>query len=318
MQPIFLFSLPRSGSTLAQRILGAHQDIATSSEPWILLPFIYMLRGKRAWAEYDHRLATDAIEDFYKQMPGAQADYLHEIRECVLRLYAKAAPGKERYFLDKTPRYHLIASEVRRMFPDAKYVFLWRNPLAMLGSYIDFFGQGKWNLYAYEIDLFRGLDNLISVYKESKDNVYALRYEDLVNNSAESVEKLVAYLELPYDPKVLESFSQVKLEGRLGDYKGSKSYGAISREPLEKWKLFLGNPLRKRWALNYIEWIGSDRLAVMGYSLEALRKELNSIPLSSNNLISDAIRMTYGRWFRKDTQYYDYTIGAQKCCPAVK
>jgi hypothetical protein len=38
---IFLLSLPRSGSTLAQRILAAHEGIATTSEPWILLPYGY-------------------------------------------------------------------------------------------------------------------------------------------------------------------------------------------------------------------------------------------------------------------------------------
>src|SRR5919107_2181016 len=39
--PLFLLSLPRSGSTLAQRILAAHGGIATTSEPWILLPYLY-------------------------------------------------------------------------------------------------------------------------------------------------------------------------------------------------------------------------------------------------------------------------------------
>jgi hypothetical protein len=39
--PLFLLSLPRSGSTLAQRILAAHAGIATTSEPWILLPYLY-------------------------------------------------------------------------------------------------------------------------------------------------------------------------------------------------------------------------------------------------------------------------------------
>jgi hypothetical protein len=39
--PIFLLLLPCSGSTLAQRILAAHEGIATTSEPWILLPYLY-------------------------------------------------------------------------------------------------------------------------------------------------------------------------------------------------------------------------------------------------------------------------------------
>ena len=37
--PIFLFSLPRSGSTLLQRVLMSHKDIASVAEPWLMLPF---------------------------------------------------------------------------------------------------------------------------------------------------------------------------------------------------------------------------------------------------------------------------------------
>lgn len=43
--PLFLLSLPRSGSTLAQRFLAAHDAIARASEPWILLPYLYTLRA---------------------------------------------------------------------------------------------------------------------------------------------------------------------------------------------------------------------------------------------------------------------------------
>src|SRR5688500_15750036 len=62
--PLFLLSLPRSGSTLAQRILAAHEAIATASEPWILLPYLYTLRERGAYAEYNHRVLVRAVEDF--------------------------------------------------------------------------------------------------------------------------------------------------------------------------------------------------------------------------------------------------------------
>ena len=46
IRPIFIFSAPRSGSTLLQRVLAAHTQVATASEPWILLPLLSPL--------YDH------------------------------------------------------------------------------------------------------------------------------------------------------------------------------------------------------------------------------------------------------------------------
>jgi hypothetical protein len=294
VQPVFLFSLPRAGSTLLQRILGAHAEIATASEPWLLLPLLYTLRSQGAQAEYGHRLAVTAIEDLCGQLPQGKSGYLAEIRELALRLYAQAARREARYFLDKTPRYHLVASEIIALFPEAKHIFLWRHPLAMVGSYVEFFGHGKWNLYGYRIDLNAGLENLLSAYSQAQGSAHSLRYEDLITDRAATLKKLFAYLELPADERVGETFSQVKLEGRLGDYAGSKTYATISSEPLDKWKRTLRNPLRKRWARRYLQWIGSERLKTMGYNLETLLAELDAVPVSMQHLISDAVRMSYG------------------------
>jgi len=49
--PIFIFSLPRSGSTLMERILATHPAVGTASEPWILLPFLYTRIRDGVYAE---------------------------------------------------------------------------------------------------------------------------------------------------------------------------------------------------------------------------------------------------------------------------
>ena len=164
MKPIFLMSLPRSGSTLIQRLLASHQDVATVSEPWILLPYLYTLKSHGVYAEYDQRLLITAIKDFCREMPNGKADYLAEMRSYVLRLYETAAGGPYQYFLDKTPRYHLVADKIFELFPDAKYIFLWRNPLAVVASIAQSFSGAKWSLHRNKVDLFTGLENLVSAY----------------------------------------------------------------------------------------------------------------------------------------------------------
>ena len=44
VRPVFILSLPRAGSTLLQRMLNVHPEIASTVEPWILLPFLSSLR----------------------------------------------------------------------------------------------------------------------------------------------------------------------------------------------------------------------------------------------------------------------------------
>ena len=69
-EPIFIFSITRSGSTLLQRVLAAYDDVATVSEPWVLIPQVYALRRRGVVAEYTHPLMVDAIEDFCETLPG--------------------------------------------------------------------------------------------------------------------------------------------------------------------------------------------------------------------------------------------------------
>lgn len=290
-RPIFLLSLPRSGSTFVQRVLASHPDVATTSEPWLLLPYMYTLREVGAVAEYGHVLQVRAVRDFADELPGGTGDYLEGIRELALGLYSRAAREGERYFLDKTPRYHLIVDDLLRLFPDGKFVFLWRNPLAVVASIMERWGGGKWNLYRYEIDLFRGLESLVRASREYEERVWAGRYEDLATLSETAWGPVFEYLDLPFVPEALRE-DTVALKGRMGD-RGDRPE---ARDPaIEKWRGALSNPLRKAWARRYLRWIGADRLQAMGYDLGRLSAELSSLPSGGRLIASDAARIGFGR-----------------------
>lgn len=292
--PIFIFSLPRSGSTLAQRILATHNEVSTASEPWILLPYLYTLRRQGALTEYGHGLSVTAIEDFCRTLPRGLADYLSAVREFALKLYAGAAQGNVRYFLDKTPRYHLIVEDVIRTFPEGKFIFLWRNPIAIVASIMETWAKGKWNLYRFNVDLFKGLENLVRAYQTYESKVFAVRYEDLVADPVVQWRRVFEYLELEFDQSTLTEFGHVKLQGTMGDPVGTKMYSHVSEEPIDKWKRTLANPVRKCWCKRYLDWIGEERLRTMGYDLTWLSDELDKLPNSSQYLGSDLLRVVYG------------------------
>lgn len=294
MIPLYLFSLPRSGSTLIQRTLGAHYQIATTSEPWILLPYLYTMRDKGIYAEYAHNRAVVAIEDFCREFPKGKDDYLDEMRDFILRLYSKAAHNNAKYFLDKTPRYHLVVEDVIHLFPQGKFIFLWRNPLAIVASIMETWANGKWITYMFNVDLFDGLSNLVAAYEKHASQALALRYEDWIANPEHEIQRVFAYLDLSFDPEQLSILNNVQLRGRMGDPLGTKGFQTISKEPLEKWKHTLANPFRKAWCRRYLQWIGEKRLSVMGYKLDKLLTELDSIPSGLRFVGSDVLRALYG------------------------
>ncbi|MGH2629959.1 MAG: sulfotransferase family protein [Actinomycetota bacterium] len=286
MRPLFLLSLPRSGSTLLQRILGAHGSVATSPEPWLLLPQVYALREYGAFAEYGQVPSSRAIREFAGRLPGGETAYLEAVRAFAMDLYGRATDATDatdatagvEYFLDKTPRYHFIADELFRIFPDARTVFLWRNPLSVVASIVDTWSGGRWKLERWHDDLHEGPPNLVNAFRGHRDGSFGLRFEDLVASPDRVLPDLFAFLGLEFDPQLLEGFASVRWDARMGDPTGTERYEGLSTEPLDKWKATIRGPVRTRWARSYLTSLGSPVLAEMGYDLDELLGEVDSQP----------------------------------------
>jgi len=293
VRPVFVLSLPRSGSTLLQRMLATHPEVATTSEPWVLLPQLYALRERGAVAEYGHRTAARAIADFSDSLPGGRAAYLAEVRRSVTALYEQAA-GEAAWFLDKTPRYHLVVDEIMALFPDARFVFLWRNPLAIAASMIESFGRGHWNLDRYDVDLHGGLDRLIAAHERGDPRTVAIRFEDLVADPVAGTRTVFELLDLDPAMASAESFAGTSLNGRMGDRTGTASYREISGEPVDRWRTTMANPLRKRWCAVYLRSLGPERLGEMGYDFDELARDVAGLRARPAGVASDAARRIYG------------------------
>lgn len=288
--PIFLFSVSRSGSTLAQRIIAAHDRVATVSEPWILLPLVYSLRRDGVLAEYVHPLMVDAIEDFSDELPRGREDYLREAHDFASHLYEKAAGDQAQYFIDKSPPYCLVAEEIMEMFPDGKFVFLWRNPLSVIASMLNTWMDGRWHPTMFRSDLFVGLPRLVAARNANAAKSYSARFEDLVSGDESHWRTLMEFLGIDFDPSALVTFSDVALRGRMGDPTGTKRYSSLSADPSEKWRSAFGNPVRKAWCRRYLRFLGEERLDSMGYSLQQLLCALDAQPAGATSLLGDLRR----------------------------
>ncbi|MCX2980992.1 sulfotransferase [Halieaceae bacterium IMCC14734] len=296
--PIFLISLPRSGSTLAQRVLATHCEIATASEPWVMLPLYTAFESGLCKAEYSQETLESAVHDFCRVLPGGIKGYHDAVVNFAKTLYGSlASEVNASYFLDKTPRYHLIIHHLLEAFPEAKFVVLWRNPLATLGSRIHSYG-GAWRLQNYHVDLFSGVDSLAKACQNYPERIHAVRYEDMVSSPEDVFLNMFDYLGLDYDPVCVSSFYNVELQGQMGDKTGQKSYRSIAAEPLEKWKTTLGSPVRRWWCRRYLDWVGDDRLDLMGYNKKELLDSLNSAKTNYANVPIDLARVIKASLFK--------------------
>jgi hypothetical protein len=286
--PIFLLSQPRSGSTLLQRVIGQHPEVATAPEPWLLMPFMATAgRSLPALGAWD-RTTARAMADFAAVLPDGAARS-QAVGAYALTLYSQAAGPDAAFFLDKTPPYSLFVDELLDWFPEGKLVVLWRNPLAVVASVVSTFCGGRWTPTRYSLSLFDTLASLVDAVERHEGRLLTVRYEDLVRSDPQIWADLTSYLGIELDATALDRYSTVDVAGALGDPTGQTQYHQVSDEPLEKWKSVVNSSVRVAWCRRYLKWIGSERLNTMGYSLDDLLGQLHDVPVARRGLLQDAL-----------------------------
>lgn len=273
----FIFSLPRAGSTYTQRVLSASDQVATTSEPWLLPPLMSIRHGDQPYAQWGYDHARIGIEDMLSKLDDPEAAWRGAVRAASEAVFSRfATPGQT--YIDKTPRNAEFAREIMATFPDARFLFLWRNPLSVVKSINQTWGDGHWKAYFYEYDLRKGLNSLVEAYRQSAgDNrVLAVRYEDLVAAPELHWPRIFDHFGVDYDPQFAKS--PPKLIGRMGDVTGQEKFAGTSATSVDDWPSAFGSVLRRRWARRYLEELGQERLGIMGYDKTALLGQLKTAP----------------------------------------
>jgi hypothetical protein len=139
-RPVFIVSLPRSGSTLLYETLAQSPDFAsTGDESHAAIEGIEALHPRsRGW--HSNRLdagdATDAIaEELAARFVATAID-----RD------RRAAPHRFR-FLEKTPKNSLRIPFLRAIFPDALFIYLHRDARATMSSMLEGWRTERFHTY---------------------------------------------------------------------------------------------------------------------------------------------------------------------------
>jgi hypothetical protein len=284
---IFVISQPRAGSTLLQKILGAHPEIHTVSEPWIALHPLFALRREVRTRHFDLCVARNAVAEFLRNLPEGEEAYCEALRRMLSYLYERAlSQSGKRIFLDKTPRYYFIISELRRVFPRARLVFLLRNPVAVVTSILE-----TWCKLNPALELCWSRDDLMTAPQLILDGISqagagatVVRYEDLVVAPGPTVTRLCSDLGIAFDTGMLAyGCGQGKPERWVyGDQGTVYEYESPVPHRAERWREVLASsPTWAAWAHGYLQALGPDIVGALGYDYEGLCASLPSGPAST-------------------------------------
>lgn len=266
--------MPRAGSTLLQRLLMGSGVCKSVGEPSFLLRFLGEGDPILRAATYSEALVETAIQDMRKSWGGFDAAYRKGVHDLAVSIYQGLADGFP-YFIDKTPRYSLIAEELVELFPEAKFIVLWRHPLAVANSLSTTFREGYWEPHSFELDLCYGMDQLRSISEKHASRVHQVRYEDLAADPAGELAKLGEYLGIPNLAEVADKELKKGNDGQLGDPTGVKKYSKVSPDSIAEWEKGIRNWYREAWVKKYFTGERADFFRSMGYDLPKSMKEGN-------------------------------------------
>jgi hypothetical protein len=249
MSLVFVISPPRAGSTMLQRMMGAHADIFTHPEPHLISPIAHLgVYDNVDKAPYDHINAAEAMKTFIEDLPNGEQDYLDALRGYTDTLYGRMLSTSDcSYFLDKTPANALVLPFLQRLYPDAKYVVLTRHPLAVFSSYANSFFNGDWQeAHAFNPILERYVPAMAAFLRERPVPLLHVAYEDLVMEPETQLERIFAYLGLEHDPGAVEYGDAAPAKKGMGDPINVDKQLRPTTESIGKWAAELAHDADKR------------------------------------------------------------------------
>jgi hypothetical protein len=126
---VFLIGAPRSGTTWLQLMLASITEVASANETHLFTNYMQSLF--RGW----DRL-RDSPRDVGLHHLVTQEQYFSSIRDFAAQVLAAIAATKPdaHVLLEKTPGHAFVWRDIARIFPDALFLHLVRDPRAVIAS----------------------------------------------------------------------------------------------------------------------------------------------------------------------------------------
>ncbi len=250
--PIFIVGMPRTGTTLVERIVSQGEGIRSAEETYDFTMAFSSVINNYITANPDRNLnpLSAALEVDY----GEIAD---KYQSSMQGMFGKAAR-----YMDKTPFNFLYCGLIKKAFPKARILHLVRDPMdTCFAVFKTLFAKAYY--FSYDLD---ELADYYIAYRQLMDHWHQLmpgaildvRYEELVSNPLDVSKRIADYVGLNWSSELIEVQN---ITGQSSTASAAQAREPIYTSSVSRWRHFeteLEPVRRKLMAANIVDESGNS------------------------------------------------------------
>jgi tetratricopeptide (TPR) repeat protein len=226
--PIFVVSLPRSGSTLVEQILASHSAVEGAGEI-AALPIIAIRLAEKENARAVPARGLSPLPFDGEDLKALGEEYLERAR-------SSRKLGRP-FFTDKMPNNFQHLGLICAILPNARIIAVRRHPLACCFSmYRQLFPQARGPFYDLG-DLGRYYRDFLEVTAHFDavlpGRIHHIVYEDLVRDPETEIRRMLAYCALPFEEACLRFYES---ERPVSTASSEQVRRPVYTDALEQWR----------------------------------------------------------------------------------
>ncbi len=227
-QPIFVFGMPRSGTSLVEQILSSHPAVQAAGE-------------LNAMPECSRRLGAalgSGPQDYPRAAGDVDSDTARRIAAAYLEMLRRDRPAAER-ITDKLPGNYSYLGLIALLLPGARLVHCRRSPLDVcLSNYMQHYGDG--HVYSYDLRelglVYRQYERIMRHWREVLPlEIHEVVYEEMVTDQEGRSREIVSFCGLDWDPSCLDFHAGERAVATASQWQVRRP---IYRSALDRWKRY--------------------------------------------------------------------------------
>ena len=224
--PIFIIGMPRSGSTLIEQILASH-------------PLVEGLGELSELKELATRIGGASPAGWARIIATLDAEELRELGESYLASTRRYRRTDRPFFTDKMPANWQFVGLIRLILPEAKIVDVRRHRIACCFSTFTTYFNSRTSMPTNLFDLGRYYQAYIDAIDHFErilpGALHRVRYEEVVEDLEGEVRRLLARLDLPFDPACLRFHENLRA---VHTPSAQQVRRPINRDGLDRWRAY--------------------------------------------------------------------------------